>query len=161
MVESRPMRSSSSHAAPRRRHFSQALRALRRRRGVSSAEIAQALGVPLRSYQHFEAGRTRIEAEPVHRIALHLDADPYAIFAALDLGSPEFAVRAADNKLMTILVMALRDFDAELGDRVRLLDARLLSTVFARAFGELAEVARERHAAAHRWSEPPPDDAED
>ena len=140
---------------PRQARLSQALRALRRRRGVGAADLAAALGMPLRSYQHFEAGRSRLNLDRVHAVARQLDADPYAILAAVDLGSPDLAVRAADNKLMTIIVMALKDFDERLGDRILQLDARILTTVFERAFNELATVAEERAAAASRWTVPP------
>lgn len=135
--------------------LSRALKALRRRRDLPVARVAAEAGMKLRSYQHFEAGRTRVNVERVHRIARGLNADPYAILAAVELGSPEFAVRAADNKLMTILMMSLKDFDSTAGDRILLLDARLISTVFERAFAELAGVASERFAAATQWSPPP------
>jgi hypothetical protein len=75
--------------------------------------------MPVRTYQNFEAGRTRINVERVHAIAQILDADAPAIFAAVELGSPEFAVRAADNKL----VLAELDLDG-LGDALAILSGR-------------------------------------
>jgi transcriptional regulator with XRE-family HTH domain len=138
----------------RRAYLSRALKAVRRRRGLSAAEMARAVGMPLRSYQHFEAGRTRINTDRVHEIARILNADPYAILAAVDLGSPEFAVRAADNKLMTIILMALRDFDATAADLIAQLDARILTTTFERVFLDLAAQARERAAMGDRWRDP-------
>lgn len=148
-------------AKSRGAHLSRALKALRRRRGVGTAEMAASLGMARRSYQHFESGLAGINLERVHRIARILNADPFAVFAAIDIGSPEFAVRAADNKLMTIIMIALRDFDAAAGDAISQLDARVLSSVFERAFNELAALAQERTAAAERWAPPDADDPED
>ena len=142
----------------RRTCLSQALKMLRRRRGVSVAAMAKALGMKVRTYQHFESGRSRINIDRVHQIARILNADPYAILAAVDLGSPAFAVRAADNKLMTVILMALKDFDAGSGDLIGQLDARILTTTFERTFAELATLARDRAATGERWSRPPDDE---
>jgi transcriptional regulator with XRE-family HTH domain len=142
-------------ATNRQTRLSQALKALRRRRGLGAAALAKALGMKVRSYQHFESGRSRVNVERVHQIARALDADGHAILIAAELGSPAFAVRAADNKLMTIIVMALRDFDASVGDQISQLDARLLTSVFERTFNELALLAKDRSAAAQRWRGPP------
>jgi transcriptional regulator with XRE-family HTH domain len=141
-------------ATTRRAYLSQALKALRRRRGLGTAEMAAALGIAKRSYQHFESGRSRINVDRVHQIARILNADPYAILAAVDLGSPDFAVRAADNKLMTIIVMALKAFDGGSADQIAQLDARLLTTTFEATFRDLAAQAKERAAMADRWSGP-------
>jgi transcriptional regulator with XRE-family HTH domain len=141
-------------ANTRRACLSRTLKGLRRRRGLGSAEMGAALGIARRSYQHFEAGRTEINMDRVHRVAHILDADPYAIIAAIELASPEFAARVADNKMMTIIMMALKDFDLALGDQIAQLDARTLTSTFERAFKELEGHARERAAVAARWVAP-------
>jgi transcriptional regulator with XRE-family HTH domain len=141
-------------ATTRQAHLSQTLKALRRRRGLGVADMANALGMAKRSYQHFESGRSRINLERVHEIARVLNADPYAILAAVDLGSPAFAVRAADNKLITILILALREFDRAAGDQIAQLDPGLLMATFEHAFRELAAQAAERSAVANRWRDP-------
>lgn len=130
--------------------MSQALKALRRRRGVRAADLAEALGMPERSYLHFESGRSRINIDRIHEIADILKADAWAILAAVELGSPSFAVRAADNKLMTIILVILGEFDARAGDQILQLDARTLMEVFEQTFDQLAAVAKDRDEAAQK-----------
>ncbi|HEX2559221.1 helix-turn-helix transcriptional regulator [Phenylobacterium sp.] len=137
--------------AARRASLAKALKAIRRRRGLRAADAAEALGMPLRSYEHFEAGRGRLNLERVHLAADALDADPYAIMAALEIGSPEFAARCADNKLMTIYMMALQDFDDVAGDDIAQLDPRTLIAAFTRLFDQLAQEARARGQALEDW----------
>ncbi len=123
------------------------LKALRRLRGVRAAEMAAGLNMPLRSYEHFESGRGRLNVERIHQAAGLLDADPFAILAALELSSPEFAVRCADSKLMLILMLLLQDLDVRLQDKLEHLDAATLIEVLTRLFEELATIAEARAAA--------------
>jgi transcriptional regulator with XRE-family HTH domain len=135
----------------RGRILPQVLKALRRRRGLSAVEVAAALCMPLRSYEHFESGRGRLNVGRVHRVAKVLGADAYAILLAIEMGSPEFALRCADNKLVAILVMALQDFDVAAGDDMAALDPRTLIESFTRMFDELAATARDRVRALDIW----------
>jgi transcriptional regulator with XRE-family HTH domain len=155
------MRALNAEATVRQAYLSRTLKALRRRRGVRVALLAKAIGLPVRTYQNFEAGRTQINVERVHAIAEILDADAAAIFAAVELASPEFAVRAADNKLVTVFLLSLKDFDARSGDQITHLDAGTLLSAFNQMFGELAQLAKDRAEAACRWRGPRhPDDDE-
>ena len=106
------------------------MKMLRRRRGRSVADMALAMDMPRRSYQHFEAGRGRLDISRIHRFAQALEIDFYALLAALEIGSPAFAVRCADNKLMTILMMSLQNFDARAADDIARLDPHTLMTSF-------------------------------
>lgn len=109
------------------------------------------MDMPLRSYEHFEAGCGRLNLLRVHLFADALDADPFAIFAALDIGSPDFAVRCADNKFMTILMMALQEFDASARDDIARLTASTLIAAFTRCFDELVVQARAEEEFVGRW----------
>jgi transcriptional regulator with XRE-family HTH domain len=131
--------------------LSTAVRLIRARRNLRTQEVAEAMDMPLRSYEHFEAGGGRVQLERIHRFAEAVDADPYALLAALALGSPRFAVRCADNKLMTILMLALQEFDAEVGDVIAEIDARTLINAFTRALRELGLQAVRRDTAAQSW----------
>lgn len=133
--------------------LSSALRLIRTQRRMKSAEVAEAMGMALRSYEHFEAGGGRLNLERVHRFAEVTDSDPYAILTALALGSPQFALRAADNKLMTILTVALQEFDETLGDGIAELDGRTLINAFTRTMKDLALQAVRRDSAASAWLE--------
>lgn len=131
--------------------LSSALRLIRTHRRMKSADVAQAMGMALRSYEHFEAGGGRVNLERIHRFAQVTDSDPYAILAALALGSPHFALRTADNKLMTILMVALQEFDQEVGDVTAELDGRTLINTFTKAMKDLALQSVRRDSAASAW----------
>lgn len=143
-------------AAPSTEHPSrgarlcQALKALRRRRGLKPDQMAGALHIAPRSYGYIESGRSRMPLERIHQAAEILGADAYALLLAIDMGSPEFAIRCADNKLVTILVMALEAFDRKVGDDIALLDPRTVMSAFSEALDNLATQARERAELAAR-----------
>jgi hypothetical protein len=133
--------------------LSAALRLIRSHRRARTGDVADAMHMALRSYEHFEAGGGRVNLERIHRFAEVTDSDPHAVLAALALGSPEFARRAADNKLMTILMVALQEFDAAAGDAIAGLEARTIINVFTKAFEDLARHATRRDDAAQAWLE--------
>jgi transcriptional regulator with XRE-family HTH domain len=135
----------------RGQRLSQALKVVRRKRGLRTSEVARAMGLPLRSYEHFEAGNGRFNVERIHQFALALEVDPYAILAAVDIASPAFAARCADNKLMTVFLMALQEFDANGQDDLSRLDARSLITGFTRLFDSLLTRARDEEAFVEGW----------
>jgi len=118
--------------------LSQAMRTIRRQRGMRSSDIAARMGMPLRSYEHFESADAT-------------DSDPFALIAALALDSPEFPVRTADNKLMLILMLALRDLNEELGEDIVYLEAKTLIGAFTRVSRELVEHVRKRDTFAETW----------
>ena len=115
-----------------------ALRLIRTHRRIRKADLAQAMGMSPRNYDLFEAGKGRINLERIYRFAEITKSDYHAILAALAFGSPAFALNTADNQMMTILMAALQDFEAEFGDLVGELDSRTIINVFTRALKELA-----------------------
>jgi len=131
--------------------LSDVLKALRRHRRLRSADVAAAMGMPLRSYEHFEAGGGRLNRDRIHRFADALDVDPFAIFVALDIGSPHFAVRCADNKLMMVLTMALFEFDATVGDGIQRLETAEVIEAFTRCFDGLRDQAKTAEAFVESW----------
>jgi transcriptional regulator with XRE-family HTH domain len=149
--------------APRQRaSVSEVMKAVRRHRGLRSADVAAAMGLPIRTYEYFESGAGRLNRERIHQFAEVVNADPFAILTALAIGSPAFARRCADNKLMTLLLMAVLDFDAAAQDDIARLEATALIAAFTRMFGELTSQAREKAAFVEHWMldkalVPPPD----
>jgi len=133
------------------RPLSAVLKAIRRRRGLRSSDVARAMKLPLRTFEHFESGQGRLDPERVQAFAQATDADPYAILLSLEIGSPAFALRCMDNKLATILLMCLQEFDGRAADQIAALDARTLITAFTRAFDELTTTARQREAFIEQW----------
>jgi transcriptional regulator with XRE-family HTH domain len=123
---------------------SAAVKAVRRLRGLSAQDAAAALNLPLRTYEHFEAGHGRLNLDYLHRFSEATDSDFYGLLHAIAIGSPEFAVRTADNKFMTAFTIFLQAYDRQMGDRIRDLDARALIAAFGEMFEALAEIGERR-----------------
>lgn len=134
-----------------RANMAPTLKGLRRLRNVRSPEMAERLHLSLRAYENFENGKGRLNVERILRVAVLLKADPYAILAALEIDSPEFAQRTANNKLMSILMLALRDFDSKAQDAIVGLDPLFLMKAFSSFFDQLAEHAAEQQDVIDRW----------
>lgn len=132
---------------------SAALKLVRRHSGLSTREVATGMHVPLRTYEHFEAGQGRLNLDYVHRFCRVTDSDPYALLLAMSIGSPAFAVRAADNKFMNIFTILLQAADTKMGDRLRELDARTLITIMGEMFDRLRDAADQRAQAAEAFLE--------
>ncbi len=140
--------------------LSAALRLIRTRRGLTVLETAQAMNMSLRTYQRFEAGRTRINIENIHRFAKATRSDPYGIFTAIAIASPEHAWRVADLQLGSILMISLKRFDQTYGDRIHDLDVHTVVaavTAFFDRLGEAVDAATE----ARRWLETGSSDLKD
>jgi transcriptional regulator with XRE-family HTH domain len=131
--------------------LSRILKALRRLRGMRPIDVANAMRMKLRSYEYFESGRARLNVDRVHQVAKVLNADPYAILAAIDIGSPAFALRTIDNKMGTLWLMALLEFDATAQDDIARLAPSVLIAGFTKMFDELLYLARERDRSAEDW----------
>lgn len=134
----------SSAALSPHEALSQILKRLRRRRGLTAAMAADALGMGLRSYENFESSRHRINLPRILAAARLFKADPYILLLAADLGRPDLALRCADNQLGAVFSVALEAFDAQAGDTIVHLDAQTLLAAFTHTFHHLAAVAAQR-----------------
>lgn len=130
-----------------------ALRAIRKARRMKPSEVAAAMGIPVRTYEHFEAGTGRISYARLARFAQATDSDPVAILAVVPLRSAEFALRCADNKLMTIVMATLRELNEELGPDIEYLNVRTLIGAMDKLGKELVEYVQRRDLFAERWME--------
>lgn len=130
-----------------------ALRAIRQRRGLRARDVAQAMGLAPRTYQHFEAGRSQLNWARIREFAKATDSDAYAILAAVMIGSPDFAVRCMDNKLATVLLVGVRRFDARMGDAIALFEVSRLIAAFRKAFDDLEADLAARDAQSRAWME--------
>lgn len=130
-----------------------ALKGLRRLRGLKPLDMARALGMSRRAFENFENGKGRINVERIHRFAALLGADPFAILAAFEIGSPDFALRCANNKLMMIFMLALEDFDAKAQDTIVGLDGLDLMKAFKAFFDGLVVKAQEQDSVISQWRE--------
>lgn len=107
------------------------------------------MNMPLRTYERFEAGETRLNLDHIHRFSIATRSDPHAILLAVATGSPALARRCADNQFGTILVIALQKFDEAVGDGLGSIEAREAITAVIRMFDDLAEPASA--SAAKTW----------
>lgn len=133
--------------------LSEALRAIRKSRRMKPSEVAAAMGLPVRTYDHFERGTGRISYSRIVSFAHATDSDPIAILSVILMRSPTFALNCADNKLMTIVVAALRRLDEELGADIGYLSTSILVSAVDKLIRDLIEQVRRRDRFAERWME--------
>lgn len=133
------------------RLLSQAIKAIRRLKRLSAREVATRMNMGVRTYQHFEAGRNKPNLEYIHRFCEVTDSDAFALLGALMIGSPHFARRTAENKLMTILMIGLKDYDEAMGDRILDQDTRTLIIAVEAMFASLRQDADEREQSNQQW----------
>lgn len=133
--------------------ISEAVRKIRKHRRMKPSEVAAAMGIPVRTYEHFEAGTGRITYARILRFAHVTDSDPVAILAVIFLRSTDFALRCADSKLMSIVIMTLRELDHELGPDLEYLSARTLVGALDKLGKDLVDHVQRRDLFAERWLE--------
>lgn len=120
------------------------LKAVRKVRALSTTEVATGMRIAHRTYEHFEAGKGRLNLDYLYRFSEVTQSDFYGLMHAIAIGSPEFAVRTADNKFMTSFTVLLQAYDRRMGDRIRDLDARALIAAFGEMFDNLAAESEQR-----------------
>lgn len=135
------------------RLLAQVVRSIRKQRRMKPSEVAKAMGLALRTYEHFERGTGRMTYARIRRFALATDSDPIAIVSTLPLGSVDFALNSADNKLMTIAMAALSELNEELGPDITFLGTSALVSAFDKLCKDLIEHVRRRDQFAERWIE--------
>ncbi len=128
-----------------------ASRAVRRARGMTAQQVADAMALPLRTYEYFEAGQGRVNLDYIHRFAVATNCDPYALVLGPGIGSTEFARRTADTKMILIFLIALGEFESRMGDRMITLDPRALIEAFTEAFRKLEAESRAREQETESW----------
>lgn len=131
--------------------LSEALRKVRKHRGMTAAQVASGMHVAKRTYERFEAGETRLNLDLVARFARATRCDPNALLLSVVIGSPDFARRCIDNRMATILTIALQKFDARAGDSLSSLDVHTLIGAITQMFDGLETTLARDHAEA--WIE--------
>lgn len=147
------MESSSIQFPDGRKVLAKIIRDVRRLRDLRSSEVAERMGLPLRSYELFEAGGGRLDLERLFSFAEATDSDPFAIVLAVPFGSPEFAVACADTKLALIMAMHLQGFYETRGDDIAYLEPPNIIGGFERVFKELGAKLDDNEAFLRRWFE--------
>ena len=117
-------------------------RDIRRLRGMRATEVAEAMGVELRSYQNLETKVGAASLAYVDRFARVTDSDAIALALTITLQFPRLAVLSADNKLATWIFSGLEDLERDLGDRLSHIESAVIISVVGEAIGKLAAHAR-------------------
>jgi transcriptional regulator with XRE-family HTH domain len=131
--------------------LSQAFRAIRKKRGLGLAEVAEAMQMSRRTYEEFEGGRGRLTHERIFAFANATNADPFALLLCAGFRSAQFAIDCADTKLAYILVSHLHDFwEAEGGDIPYLEPTHIIGAA-ERLFGDLADKLADSEAFLRSW----------
>jgi transcriptional regulator with XRE-family HTH domain len=132
--------------------LAQALQAIRRKRRLSALEVARRMGMKPRSYSHFEENGRPISLERIVAFARATESDPYAILISTMIDAPALAVRVTDNKLISALVILLREFNRDADEGLALIETQAAISAFSDAFNTLAAAASARREnAAESW----------
>ncbi|WP_157219187.1 helix-turn-helix domain-containing protein [Flavisphingomonas formosensis] len=129
----------------------EAIRAIRKYRRMRTSEVAKALDMPTRTYEHLEAGQGRISYDRLARFAEVTNSDSVALIIAMMLGEPSFAIHCADNKLAEVMMHALGELNEDLGADIGFLETRTIIAAFRKACHELSEHVRKRDTFAENW----------
>lgn len=145
------MSDKDSETTTRSKLLSRALRAVRAIRNAKPRQLAKALGLSLRGYQHFEAGGGQVNIEHVMRFARAIDCDPIGVLAAVQIGKPEFAAWVAQNKAMIAFMITLQEFAEDTGEAMARLETTTWVSAYREMFKGLAEKARAAELQNAAW----------
>lgn len=110
------------------------------------------MGMPRRSYSHFEASGGPISPERILAFARATESDAYAILISIMIDAPSLAVRVSDNKLLGAFAILLQEFNQEVGDDLDRIETGVAISAFSTAFKTIADaVATRRENAAPTW----------
>lgn len=145
------MKHSSLEIASGAQLLSEAMRAIRKKRGLTVNEVAAAMDMARRTYEEFEAGRGPITHERIFAFAEATNSDPYALILSVDFQKPQFAIDCADTKLVLIIMIELHDFAKAEGEDIAYLDPNNIIGVTQRMFGDLSTVLADSDAFLKNW----------
>lgn len=131
--------------------FAQAVRGIRRKRDLKAAQVAERMGMPLRSYELFEAGGGRLSPQRIQKFAQATDSDPFALMLSIIFGHADFAIICADTKLALISVMHLHSFFDERGPDLAYLEPTKIILGLRRLFADLGSGLDDEQAFMQRW----------
>ncbi|KRA67051.1 hypothetical protein ASD89_02175 [Caulobacter sp. Root656] len=135
------------------RLLSTIVKMIRKERHMTSAQIAAGMGVALRTYQDFEAGRRAFDFDKVRLFAKATRSDAVAILLAIHFGWPELAVLLMDNKMATAFFIVMRDLHAEVGPRLSRVPAALLVSGFRFIRDEVLKLFARQDASSEDYIE--------
>lgn len=145
------MSAQDSEGSKRGQLLSRALRAVRAIRKATSRELAKALGLSLRGYQHFESGGGQLNIDHVLNFGTAIDCDPFAVLAGVNIGHPELAAYMAKNKGMIAYLIHLQEFVEDAGESIAYLETTTFVSAYRTMFKDLARQARAAQQQDTAW----------
>jgi transcriptional regulator with XRE-family HTH domain len=145
------MRHSSLEIGAGSEILSQALRAIRKKRGMTAVKVAEAMGMAVRTFEDFEAGRGPVTHDRIFAFADATDSDPFALILCPTFKSAALAIDCADTKLVMIMMMHLEEFVEREGGDITFLEPPLVIGGFERLFKELSATLENREAFLQNW----------
>ena len=160
------MAAPKTQLARQARLLSQILKMLKKERHMTSAQVAAAMGVSLRTYQDFEAGRRGYDFNKVRLFAKATRTDATAIHLGVQYSWPELPLLLMDNKMATAFYVLTRDLHGEFGPRLSRVPSALWVAGFRHIAGEIRKLFERQDAsvddyiarAIERTYEDPEDD---
>lgn len=151
------------------RLLSTILKLVRKERHMIAAQVAEGMGVSLRTYQDFEAGRRGYDFDKVRRFAKATRSDATSIHLGVQYNWPELPVLMMDNKMATAFFILTRDLHAEIGPRLSRVPPGLLVSGYRQIGDEIRKLFERQDASAEDYIEraiakayeDPDDDADD
>jgi transcriptional regulator with XRE-family HTH domain len=135
------------------RLLSKIIKLLRKERHMTAAEVAVGMGVSLRTYQDFEAGRRGYDFDKIRRFAKATRADATSIHLGVQYSWPELPVLMMDNKMATAFYILTRDLHKEVGPRLSRVPPGLLVSGFQQIGDEVRKLFARQDASAEDYIE--------
>lgn len=114
---------------------------------MTGQEVADRMGIALRTYQDFEAGRGELDLRKLRLFAKATRSDPVALQLALFFKRPEVALFTLDSKLPMTFWIAFIELQAKVGARLNIVPPGLVLAGMRRMTAEIDEYLV-RHAAS-------------
>jgi transcriptional regulator with XRE-family HTH domain len=105
----------STPLARQARLLSRILKLVRKERRMTGQEVADGMGIALRTYQDFEAGRGELDLRKLRLFARATRSDPVSLQLALFFKQPEVALFTLDSKLPMTFWIAFFDLLTRVG----------------------------------------------
>lgn len=135
------------------RLLSKILKLVRKERHMTAAQVADGMGVSLRTYQDFEAGRRAYDFDKIRRFAKATRADATSIHLGVQYSWPELPVLMMDNKMATAFFILTRDLHTEIGPRLSRVPPGLLVTGYRQIGDEIRKLFARQDASAEAYIE--------
>lgn len=135
--------------------LARALRAVREARRLSVAETARRMGLDVRVYANFEAGRRPASLARLTDFIRVTRCDPFSILNCALGGDPAMALACLDNLALSVAVGAVEDLHRKLATALSTVNAAELVGAFDAAQRQLANEAFAKSRARLNEAEDP------